>query len=84
MPTLADVSVEPVLGQAPPTPMREHVRPEVFPEHLQPDLLPLPETKREALFLLRCFSDLNLEKRRQREHAFLRPGGPTGSGVPDA
>ena len=55
--------------------MREHARPEAVPEHLRPYLLPLPETKWEVLFLLRCFSDLYLERRRQREHAFLRPGG---------
>jgi hypothetical protein len=40
--------------------MTEHNHPEAFPEHLRPYLLPLPETKWEALFLLRCFADLNL------------------------
>lgn len=43
------------------TPMTEHSNPGAFPEHLRPDLLPLPETRWEALFLLRCLSDLNRE-----------------------
>ena len=32
--------------------MTEHKHPEHFPEHLRPYLLPIPETREEALLLL--------------------------------
>ena len=35
--------------------MREPAHPEVFPEHLRQFLLPVPETRYEALFLLGLF-----------------------------
>ena len=52
--------------------MTEHARPEAFPDHLQPVLLPLPETRWEALFLLRRLSDVNLQIRRRREEPHNR------------
>ena len=41
--------------------MRQPTRPEVFPEHLRLYLLPVPETRYEALFLLGLFSERGRE-----------------------
>ncbi len=41
--------------------MREPTCPEVFPEHLRQFLLPVPETRYEALFLLSLFPEESRE-----------------------
>jgi hypothetical protein len=46
--------------------MTEHKHPEAFPEHLRPYLLPVPETRWEALFLVRGFGDLASQFRNER------------------
>lgn len=46
--------------------MREPACPEVFPEHLHQFLLPVPETRYEALFLLSLFPEERRETKGSR------------------
>lgn len=49
--------------------MREPAHPEVFPEHLRQFLLPVPETRYEALFLLSLFPEERRETKGSREYS---------------
>lgn len=48
--------------------MREPACPEVFPEHLRQFLLPVPETRYEALFLLGLFPEESRETKGSLEY----------------
>jgi hypothetical protein len=48
--------------------MRKPARPEVFPDHLRTFLLPVPETRYEALFLLSLFPEENRKTREGGNH----------------
>lgn len=49
--------------------MRQPDRPEVFPEHLRLYLLPVPETRYEALFLLGLFPERKRETSESDAHS---------------
>ena len=59
--------------------MTEHKHPEHFPEHLRPYLLPIPETREEALFLLRCFADVSSKYQKQESTYDRRDPGSVSS-----